>query len=386
MRKYEKSTKDSRERVTPVPRMVRLETLNGAEQTTAPMEGAEGAPWTVRHRDGAYSKSRCGGVGACPHKAKLCILNCVYNITSMSNIPIFVINLARSSLRKKQMAFQLTRLGLEHEFVPAVDGASLDDATLVAIENNRDAQLYAKPFTVGEIGCGLSHLAVYKKICDDAIPCALILEDDVFLEAQLAHIVDAPVIAQMPKGWDMLLCAYVQRGNMYSKPYKHARIQWSGRTRLVGGHGNCFTAGFATEFCYHTAAYIVSQAGAQKFCEIGSPMKMPADILTGNAHAYGMKAYVLQKPCARQHVVWAQTSTIKEHAQEHKKSIRKKAVRYIRAHASKNMLFYGINLFMRMVLVCGHFSILVARGHRGPVPFLRKLGIVPRQIMKREKF
>ncbi len=53
---HQKEKKKTKKRVENAKRE-RLETLNGAEQTTAPMDGAEGAPWTVRHRDGAYSKN-----------------------------------------------------------------------------------------------------------------------------------------------------------------------------------------------------------------------------------------------------------------------------------------------------------------------------------------
>lgn len=282
------------------------------------------------------------------------------------------------------MEFQLQRLGLQHQFVPAVDGSNLDKVTIDTIQANRDKILYRKYFTIGEIGCALSHLAVYKKICDEHIPCALILEDDVFIKPQLADIVQPLVIAHMPKNWDMLLCAYVQRGNISSKPYKRARIKYHGRVRLIA-ENNSFIAGFATEFCYHTAAYIISHSGAQNLYNIGMPMLMPADILTGNAHTYGMKSYVLQNPCARQHVLWAQTSTIKEQAPVREKNVLKKTVHNIRIHAHKNVLMHIVNLAIHIVFLCKNFCMLATRGHRGVVPFLRKIGIVARETMKREK-
>ncbi len=303
----------------------------------------------------------------------------------MDSIPIFVINLARSTLRKKHMEFQLKRLKLPHRIVPAVDGLSLDNTMVNAFQANRDLMLYRKPFTIGEIGCALSHLAVYKKICDEHIPYALILEDDVFIEPQLADIVQSVVIAQMPKNWDVLLCAYVQRGNIYSKSYKSARIKYCGRARLRVKNKSPFIVGFATEFCYHTAAYIVSYSGAKRLYNVGTPMKMPADILTGNAHAYDMKSYVLRNPCARQHVLWAQASTIKEQNSRSKKNFRKKIRHFIHNYAQKNIVMHIVNLAIHMLLLCKHFCLLTARGHRGIVPFLRKLSIVPRETMKREK-
>lgn len=69
------------------------------------------------------------------------------------------------------MAEHLNSIGVPHEFFSAVDGALLPKAEV--------AQCVGRwRLTSGEIGCYLSHLAVWRKIVSDGDRCAIILEDD----------------------------------------------------------------------------------------------------------------------------------------------------------------------------------------------------------------
>lgn len=93
----------------------------------------------------------------------------------------YVINLERSPERKIYMQELLKKhSSLDVEFVAAVDGKELN-------EDDKKRQfdvdkfysrysLYPRP---GEIGCTLSHQKCYRKIVEEDIPYALILEDDI---------------------------------------------------------------------------------------------------------------------------------------------------------------------------------------------------------------
>ena len=293
-------------------------------------------------------------------------------MTHMSKIPIFLISLQRSILRRKHMEFQFARLQLPYRYVDAIDGYALDTDTKQKIQNNRDKTLYKKPFTDGEIGCALSHLAVYKKIKTEHIPYALIIEDDVFIEAKTKILLNPPVLSQLPLQWDMVLCAFVQRGNIYSKPYKRAHMRYWKRKKIHTETNTVFTVGIPTEFCYHTAGYLVSYTGACKLYEEGYPMRMPADILTGNARNFGLEAYALKTPCIRQHIQWAQDSTIK-FSDDYLNN--KNAKQKITTAISSNTTV--LHLAIRIYFLCKNMCIAIARGHVFPVRFLRKCGIVP---------
>lgn len=72
----------------------------------------------------------------------------------------------------------LKDIPIDYEFFPAVYGKSITN-----IEQFYDSKLAEKrakrQLNVGEIGCALSHKAIYKKMIDENISQALILEDDI---------------------------------------------------------------------------------------------------------------------------------------------------------------------------------------------------------------
>ncbi|EKT57307.1 glycosyltransferase family 25 protein [Providencia sneebia] len=98
----------------------------------------------------------------------------------------FIINLSERNDRKKFMLDQLNNLKLDYQFIEAIDGRKLsgDEINKVAL-NFKDSYL-----TKGEIGCALSHLKVYKKIIDEKIDIALILEDDAILPSNIETIIN----------------------------------------------------------------------------------------------------------------------------------------------------------------------------------------------------
>jgi glycosyl transferase, family 25 len=101
----------------------------------------------------------------------------------------FVINLDRSADRRAHMTAELARAGVEYEFVTGVDGRDLDfDAELQKMDPDVVRQGWILP---GVLGCGSSHLRVYRQIMSAGLPHALVLEDDVQLPADLAGILDA---------------------------------------------------------------------------------------------------------------------------------------------------------------------------------------------------
>lgn len=100
----------------------------------------------------------------------------------------YVINLARSGDRRAYITAELKKTGLDYELVTAVDGNDLDlsDTSVVA-----PSFLARTASSSGSAGASLSHLSVYRKILDDGLDAALILEDDVKLPADLGSLADA---------------------------------------------------------------------------------------------------------------------------------------------------------------------------------------------------
>ncbi|WP_294910488.1 glycosyltransferase family 25 protein [Tatumella sp. UBA2305] len=97
----------------------------------------------------------------------------------------FVINLPREVEKKQHITDECERVGLDVEIYNAVDGSSLSEDFLR--ENVFD---YENSFlTKGEIGCSLSHINLYKRIIDENLPFALIMEDDATFGNELVRFV-----------------------------------------------------------------------------------------------------------------------------------------------------------------------------------------------------
>lgn len=98
---------------------------------------------------------------------------------------IFVVNLARSIERRSRLEKRLAELNITAEFINAVDGATL---TVEELKEHVRSLNYA--FLCGEIGCAMSHQSIYRKMIQENIESALVLEDDVHLPDDLIDILE----------------------------------------------------------------------------------------------------------------------------------------------------------------------------------------------------
>lgn len=100
--------------------------------------------------------------------------------------PVFVINLDKSPERMEKIAMRLNELDIPFERVAAVYGSNLSEYDLNSVYSSRlNARIYRRPLTMGEIGCYMSHLKVWKIIVDRLIPCALVIEDDILIDSNV---------------------------------------------------------------------------------------------------------------------------------------------------------------------------------------------------------
>jgi glycosyl transferase family 25 len=105
--------------------------------------------------------------------------------------PIYVISLKRSAQRRAASKRALDALGLAFAFFDAVDGASLDDAEVAkAYDANLNARQYKRPLSRPEICCYLSHHTLWRRIVDENLEGAVILEDDFEAEPSLSKVVE----------------------------------------------------------------------------------------------------------------------------------------------------------------------------------------------------
>ena len=103
---------------------------------------------------------------------------------------VYVINLDKNVERMGNMSLQLRRLGVDFERIPAVYGASLTkEERKGCFAPFRSFCAMGYKLLVGEIGCALSHCKVYKRMIDNKIGAALVLEDDVVINDLMLTVI-----------------------------------------------------------------------------------------------------------------------------------------------------------------------------------------------------
>jgi len=120
-------------------------------------------------------------------------------------VPVFVINLEKNTVRRNNIENQFARTGLSFEIFPATDGSSLSKRDLASYDENHVLHNISRVLSPSEIGCYLSHQKLWQRIVDDNLPWAVVLEDDVLIQANLEEILSK--IDGIPFKWDLIRLA-----------------------------------------------------------------------------------------------------------------------------------------------------------------------------------
>jgi glycosyl transferase family 25 len=105
---------------------------------------------------------------------------------------IFVINLPEEGFRRAAIEKQLHLFNMDFEIFPAVKGKNISVEEKSRHYNDKWFTRYeGRSATLGELGCALSHIEIYKKIKEKNISHALILEDDAWLNPNLPELLNA---------------------------------------------------------------------------------------------------------------------------------------------------------------------------------------------------
>ncbi|UTY25871.1 glycosyltransferase family 25 protein [Treponema denticola] len=118
------------------------------------------------------------------------------------NMPIYVLNLEHNTERKKYMQDILKNIPVPYSFFPAVYGKEIKNIDDV-YDSKKTLKILNRVLNEGEIGCALSHRLIYKKMIDENISQALILEDDVSLSPEFYSVYRA--LSEMPIGNKIVL-------------------------------------------------------------------------------------------------------------------------------------------------------------------------------------
>ena len=171
------------------------------------------------------------------------------------SIKIFVINLETSVERRKIMERQLTKQQLDFEIFKAVRGSALSEEELLMFYDKE--YLVNKPawFTPGAAGCAISHYLLYKKIIDEKIDVALILEDDMQLPGNLAGLLQQ--LSTAIRGDEVIMLFY----------QSYAAINLSSQTARPMGGGTSLYQIIDINRLRSTGAYMINYNAAKRMVD-----------------------------------------------------------------------------------------------------------------------
>jgi glycosyl transferase, family 25 len=130
---------------------------------------------------------------------------------------VFIINMAKNTTRMDHAAAQLEQLDIAFERFEAVDGRALSAEALTRAYDPAANLKRARHAMVGpEIGCYLSHLALWEKIAAGDAAGGIILEDDFTCDADFGTVLEA--VAQHRGDWDILKLFSARKGQKLLDP------------------------------------------------------------------------------------------------------------------------------------------------------------------------
>lgn len=118
---------------------------------------------------------------------------------------VYVIS-EKNSERRQYVRKILEDLNVPFQFFDAIMGKNLteDDLSVVYDDNLANKhKTIGKSLSKPEIGCTMSHMAIYKEILSEDLDHALIFEDDIDPVYKNINLVNN-AIADLPKNWDLL--------------------------------------------------------------------------------------------------------------------------------------------------------------------------------------
>jgi glycosyl transferase family 25 len=192
----------------------------------------------------------------------------------MSNSPTilsYVINLERATDRRSHIQHMFSEAGISFSRVPAIDGKNLRWEPANYSESWYRC-LHGRETNPSEVGCYLSHLKALRGFLETEAELALICEDDIAFEANLATLLSKALA--FPRFWNVLRLSALSEG----RPMKVKRFY--GDSWLCINIARIKGAG----------AYVIDRTAARVITSRFLPMVLPFDHALDREWFYGLTA------------------------------------------------------------------------------------------------
>ncbi|GEO80974.1 glycosyltransferase family 25 protein [Pararhodospirillum oryzae] len=186
------------------------------------------------------------------------------------SLPVFVVSLPDALERRALMAGELARVGLEATFVDGITPAQLTPADWARYDRARCLGVYGVEMLPTEIACFLAHERAIRKVVDEDLDAALILEDDVRLDDALPGVLDALLHppTPWPRPWALVRLGSLRAAAMARAVARHPaegplgpdHVLVRPRTHILGLQG-----------------YVITREGARRVLAYTQRLFMPID-------------------------------------------------------------------------------------------------------------
>ncbi len=165
----------------------------------------------------------------------------------------FIVNLKDNVDRRNAIKNQLDKSNFNYQFIEAVKGTDLTDEQIKSKVQDYPNCLLTK----GEIGCAISHINIYKKMIDEGIEYALVLEDDAVVPKNLEKTINEIIHKDIKKNRNVYLLSevisYIKNRKLHTNIYS--------AYDACGAHG-----------------YLINLKAAKKLLSVLTPIRYEADM------------------------------------------------------------------------------------------------------------
>lgn len=163
---------------------------------------------------------------------------------------VVLINLGRAKARRKRMAAEFARAGIEYEVWPAVDARTLTDEDRTLVDHAARRRLGLYPIPDGSLANTLSQRAAMRALVDHGPEMMAVFEDDSILDPALPE-----VLSELEERGDLFDVVVLQRRN--------PRRRFTACTSLPTGH----VLGRVRFSDSGSNGYVITRAAARRFLE-----------------------------------------------------------------------------------------------------------------------
>ncbi len=213
-----------------------------------------------------------------------------------------MISLKKDSQRRREAITYLERHHNDFELFWGINGREIDrnnnpkisTAEEVFVRHNFLSHTTQKGrLSDGELGCAMSHLAVYEKIVGENLPGAIIIEDDFLAECNLVEVF-SKCVRLLPDA--DVFSGLISEGNgLRLRIFPEKKRLGNGSYVVRDGiPGFDWFLNRRRRAC-NTACYYISNAACRRLIDIGYPVRFESDVLLGMV-AYNKLRYYFISP------------------------------------------------------------------------------------------